>query len=287
MKRKLKIFLLSLLGLVLLFLIAGGLFIYKAAYGFNFYESTPPELPSDLVGNTVLVFSKTNGFRHGEAIDASLPAFEKMANDNGWSLYVTENGAVFNPEQLKQFDVVIWNNTSGKTLDEEQRSHFKNYLENGGGFVGIHAAGDNSHQWGWYEEKVLGALFSHHPLDPQFQKASMHLEEGISTLTDGLPKTWDREEEWYVFFESPRSKGFEVLYGVDESNMNMSGNIPVLATDKDFGMGDDHPIVWYHTMDEGRVFYSALGHSGSAFEEPMHLQMIENAIRWTGQFGGQ
>jgi hypothetical protein len=38
-----------------------------------------------LAGNSILVFSKTNGFRHGEAIEVSVPAFEKMAGDNGWS----------------------------------------------------------------------------------------------------------------------------------------------------------------------------------------------------------
>jgi uncharacterized protein len=284
MKRKLKIVLFSILGLVLLLVLAAGTFIWKARYGINFYESTPPELPANLSGKTVLLFSKTNGFRHGEAIEASIPAFEKMAKDNGWALYATDNGAVFNPGQLQKFDVVIWNNTSGKVLDEEQRGHFKNYLENGGGFLGIHASGDNSHQWDWYEQNVIGALFSHHPLSPQFQKATMHLEEGNGTMTHSLPATWEREEEWYMFYESPRKKGFQVLYTVDESHINPSGNVPLLASDKDWGMGEDHPIVWYNSLGQGRVVYSALGHAGSAFQEPDHLQLLENAIRWAGQF---
>lgn len=284
LKRKLKVFLLSFLALVLLLLLAGGLFIYKAVYGFNFYENTPPELPVDLAGNTVLLFSKTNGFRHGEAIEASIPAFEKMAKDNGWSLYITDNGAVFNSEQLQKFKVVIWNNTSGKVLNEVQRENFKNYLANGGGFVGIHASGDSSHQWGWYEDNVIGVHFSHHTMNPQFQKAWMHLEEGNTMLTEGLSKTWEHEEEWYMFVDNPRKKGFQVLYTVDETNMNPSGNIPLLASDKDFGMGEDHPIAWYHDLNKGRIFYSALGHQGKAFREPNHLIMLENAVHWAGRF---
>ena len=284
MKKILKIVLFSFLGLFVLLLIAGGLFIYKARYGFNFYESTPPDLPTNLGGKAVLLFSKTNGFRHGEAIETSLPAFEKMARDNGWSLYATDNGAVFNPEQLQKFKVVIWNNTSGKVLNEEQRGNFKNYLEQGGGFVGIHAAGDNSHQWDWYEQKVLGTLFSHHILYPPIQKAPMYLEDGNATLTEGLPATWVHEEEWYMFFDNPRDKGFQVLYTVDETNMNPSGKIKFLAPDKDWGMGKDHPIAWYHPIGNGRVFYSALGHQGNSFKEPEHLRMLANAIRWTGNF---
>jgi hypothetical protein len=85
---------------------------------------------------------------------------------------------------------------SGKTLNEEQRGHFKNYLEQGGGFVGIYAAGDNSHQWDWYEQKVLGTLFSHHTMNPQFQIATLHLEEGNASLTNRPTRSWDREEEW-------------------------------------------------------------------------------------------
>lgn len=282
--KTLKIVLQSFLGLVLLLFTAMGVFMYKALYGINFYDSAPPELPADLSGKTVLLFSKTNGFRHGEAIEASIPAFENMARENGWALYSTDNGAVFNADQLNKFDVVIWNNTSGKTLNEEQRNDLKIYINDGGGFVGIHAAGDNSHQWDWYEEKVLGTLFSHHTLNPQFQMATMNLENGNESLSQNLISSWEREEEWYVFYDNPRDKGFNILYTVDESNMNMSGNIPILASGKDFGMGKDHPIVWYNTIEKGRVLYSALGHSGNAFKEPNHLQMLENAISWAGKF---
>ncbi len=279
-----KIIFRVLLGLTVLLFIAAGLFIYKAKHGINFYESTPPEIPHDISGSTVLVFSKTNGFPHSSAIKAAIPAFEKMAADNGWILYSTNNGAIFNPEQLQQFDVVIWNNVSGKVLKEEQRGHFKEYLEEGGGFVGIHASGDASHQWDWYEDNVIGAHFSHHPLNPQFQIAPMQLENEESDLATGLLSNWEREEEWYMFYDNPRDKSFEILYTVDESNINPSGNIPLLASDKDWGMGKDHPIVWYHELEKGRVFYSALGHSGRAFKEENHLQLLENAIKWAGRF---
>ncbi|MFT4565971.1 MAG: type 1 glutamine amidotransferase [Saprospiraceae bacterium] len=284
MKRIFKVIFRVLLGLTVLLFIAAGLFIYKAKHGINFYESTPPELPHDLSGNTVLIFSKTNGFPHSSAIKAAIPAFKNMADANNWTLYSTNNGAIFNPHQLQQFDVVIWNNVSGKVLNSEQRGHFKKYLEEGGGFVGIHAAGDASHQWDWYEDSVIGARFSHHPINPQLQMAPMQLEKEESDLAIGLSSNWERKDEWYMFYDNPRDKGFDILYNVDESNMKPSGNIPILATDKDWGMGEDHPIVWYHELEKGRVFYSALGHSGRAFKEENHLQLLENAIKWVGRF---
>ena len=287
MKKVLKITLFSVLGVFLLVALGIGGFIYKARYGFNFYDTTPPTLPHDLTREAVLIFSKTNGYRHGDAIEASLPAFRQMAQENGWSLYETDNGAVFNPDQLAQFKVVVGNNTSGKVLNESQREAFKTYLENGGGYVGIHASGDNSHQWDWYEEKVIGARFSHHPLDPQIQQASLHLDKNATAaLAQELPDAWPREEEWYMFFNSPRESGSQVLYSLDETGINPSGNFGFLATDKDWGMGADHPAAWYHPVGQGRVFYSSLGHQAASFQEPAHLQMLENAIRWAGKLPG-
>lgn len=286
MKKALKITLFTLLVLILLAFTAGGLFMYKVTYGFNFYETEPPELPENLGEQSILLFSKTNAFRHGEAIEASIPAFQEMSEANGWSMFMTDNGAVFNSEQLSSFNVVIWNNTSGKVLNPEQRENFKNYLETGGGFVGIHAAGDNSHQWDWYEEEVIGARFSHHPMNPQFQEGNLTLEADStdSTLRENLPKSWTRVDEWYIFYNNPREEGFNILYRLDGSEINSSGNIPLLASEKDWGMGEDHPIVWYNSVGEGRTFYSAMGHRGKAFEEPDHLKMLENAIRWAGRF---
>lgn len=280
-----KIVGISLAGLVLIAVIGMSLFIYKARYGFNFYETTPPELPTDLTENAILIFSKTNGYRHGDAIEASLPAYRKIVRQNGWSIVTTDNGAVFNSEQLAKFKVVVWNNTSGKVLNDEQRQAFRTYLEGGGGFVGIHAAGDNSHQWEWYEQQVIGADFSHHPLDPQIQESVLHLEPDAANhpIAEDLPARWEREEEWYVFSTNPRDSDADILYTLDESQINPSGNFGFLVTDKDWGMGDDHPIAWYRTVGQGRAFYSALGHQAAAFEEPFHLEMLENAIRWTGK----
>jgi type 1 glutamine amidotransferase len=275
----------TLLLLVVGFVGFGGFIFYKAKYGINFYESEAPELPADLGENAVLIFSKTNGFRHGAAIEASLPAYRKMADANDWELFFTDNGATFNPDYLSRFKAVVWNNVSGKVLTEEQRQAFRAYLENGGGFVGVHAAGDASHHWDWYEQEVIGANFSHHPLNPQIQPSRLYLEADAAyrELSVGLPQEWQRADEWYMFYDNPREKGFNVLYTLDEANIVTSGNLSFLIKDKDWGMGEDHPIAWYKEKGKSRVFYSAMGHTGESFAEAEHLQMLENAIRWAGR----
>ncbi|WKN30416.1 ThuA domain-containing protein [Porifericola rhodea] len=283
-KKVLKLSLLILLALICLAALGVGAFVYKARYGFNFYETKPPTLPAKLEQPSLLLFSKTNGFRHGEAIEASIPAIQAIAKENNWFVFTTDNGAVFNETDLAKFEVVIWNNVSGKVLNPEQRTSFRQYLESGGGFVGIHAAGDNSHQWEWYENEVIGAHFSHHPLNPQIQEAVLSLEKSQDnqSLRQHLPDQWKHADEWYMFFDNPKANGCQVLYALDESNIVTSGNISFMVTDKDWGMGNDHPIAWYKTVGEGKAFYSALGHHAEVFQTKQHHQMMENAIRWAG-----
>ena len=73
------------------------------------------------------------------------------------------------------------------------------------------------------------------------------------------------------------------MYNLDERGLQLSGNIPLLATDKDFGMGEDHPIVWYGEVGKGRSLYSALGHSAASFMEAQNLILLKNAIEWAGR----
>lgn len=286
MRKGFKVFGRVIVGILLLTAIGIGGFVYKVVYGFPFYESTPPEMVLQDHEFSVLLFNKTNGFRHGEAISESTKAFEQMAADAGWNLFITEKGGVFNSEQLALFDVVIWNNVTGKVLSSDQREAFQAYIESGGGYVGIHGAGDFSHYWDWYEEELIGATFSHHTMNPGVQSATMNLEcDSVSVeLCGGLLTEEEREDEWYVFLENPRNTGFTPIYTVDEETFDPNGNFLFLVKDKDFGMGVDHPIVWYKELPGGgRTFYSAIGHTGASFQEENHLRLLQQGIEWAGR----
>lgn len=102
-------------------------------------------------------------------------------------------------------------------------------------------------------------------------------------ITHGLATTLSHADEWYVFYNNPRENNSKVVYTVDEKTFDTSGNLSFLIRDKDFGMGEDHPIVWYHDLKKGRVLYSALGHHARAFNSPNHQRLLENGIRWAGR----
>jgi type 1 glutamine amidotransferase len=278
-KKFLKVFLWTIASIIVLLGMLLSLFLYKVKNGFPVsYETEVPEIdfPSDQ--RAVLLFSKATGFRHGESIDAGKRVFEDLATKNNWFLYNTEEGGVFNAEQLSKFDAVIFNNSTGRLLNRDQETVLQEFVENGGSLIGIHGAGDDSHHWDWYEQNLVGSLFSHHSLNPQFQEAEIVLNAvPDSSMSQNLPMTWTHVDEWYVFFENPRDKGFNIVYSIDGEKINPDGNM-LWMRDKNFGMGKDHPVAWYRTTGKGRTFYTSIGHDATAWKQEAFVRMLENAV---------
>ena len=273
-------------GAVLLVLLVVAFMGYRKATELGFmrtpvFETEGPAVPA-LRHPAVLVFSKTNSFIHKEAIPAAKQLLQELAIGNGWSVYTSDTGAVFNARDLARFDVVVWNNVTGDVLLPEQREAMRNWLEKGGGFVGLHAAGDGSHDaWPWYQDSVIRARFIGHPLDPQIQQATLRLGVPADPLLPALGSDWKRSDEWYSFAGSPRAPDVRVLATLDESTY-----APGSFFGKAMSMGADHPVIWKHCVGAGRVFYSALGHTAESFAEPAYRDLLAAAIAWAGRFKG-
>ncbi len=280
MKKFKKIFFRSLLAFFLLGGAAMGIFFYKITHGFPVtYETEKPIIQFPMGQPAILVFSKTTGFRHGESIKASVPAFTEMGKRNKWFVYHTEEGGVFNPEQLRQFKAVVFNNSTGRVLNDEQQLALSQYVEAGGVLLGIHGAGDNSHRWPWYEQSLLGTRFSHHPINPQFQKTTVHLElAGDTNLTKHLPSSWEHKDEWYVFFDQPKEA--QVVSYINGEKIIPNGNM-LWITDKNFGMGSLHPVAWHRSVVKGKTFYTSMGHSKEVWQNSSFVRLLENALLWS------
>lgn len=257
--------------------------IWNALFPSSDHDRVAPTLPDTLGSPAILVFSKTNGFRHHDGIRGGLEAIQSMADARGWSLYATENGAVFNPQQLERFASVVFLSATGDMLNGDQEAAFETWLESGGGWLGIHAAGDGSHQsWRWYVDNLIGAEYVAHTLDPHFQDARIVVEQADHPVNRDLPGEWIHEEEWYSWASSPREQGFKILATIDESSYQPVQNL--FGRERDLSMGD-HPVVWTNCVGEGRSVYTAMGHQASAFEEPEIRRLLENALEWT--FGSE
>ncbi|MDG4768077.1 ThuA domain-containing protein [Solwaraspora sp. WMMD406] len=211
---------------------------------------------------SVLVFSKTAGFRHG-SIPSGIAAIQQLGADNGFTVDTTEDGAAFTDENLANYAAVIWLSTTGDVLDTNQQAAFERYIQGGGGYAGIHAASDTEYDWPWYGE-LVGAYFSGHPAN---QNATVKVEDPAHPSTESLPAEWTRYDEWYNFQTNPRGD-VHVLASLDETTYTAGAG----------AMGYDHPIAWCRDYDGGRSWYTGGGHTNESFAEPEFLDHLLGGI---------
>ena len=79
----------------------------------------------------VLVFSKTAGFRHKDAIIAGKKEIPVLGTKNKFVVDTTESADVFTVENLKQYSAVVFLCTTGNVLNEQQQQAFEQFIKNG------------------------------------------------------------------------------------------------------------------------------------------------------------
>jgi len=211
----------------------------------------------------LLVFSKTAAYRHA-SIPAGKIALQDLAAQHGFAIDFSEDSNVFTTSNLAHYDAVIFLMTTGEIFDTSQEAAFRQYIESGGGFVGIHSASDTMYSWPWYGGLVgsFNNVFNKHS---SIQPAVLHVEDPNTPSTAMLPSFWRRTDEWYNFANNPRH-AVHVLLTVDERTY--TGGI----------MGPDHPISWYQAYDGGRSWYTAMGHTVETYSEPLFRAYLWGGI---------
>jgi uncharacterized protein len=229
----------------------------------------------------VLVIGQTKGFEH-DSISAAMAAIYNMGQETGlWDTefrtdteLLTKKDLGRNAKNLNYFDVLIFASTTGELdMDDSQKADMLSFIhDDGKGFVGIHAALDTNYKWPEYGE-MIGGWFDQHPWmtfnapiiteDPNFP-ATRHLPAAFTKYDEIYqPKAWSRDK-------------VNVLLSLDADKLDYkAGADRVHRTDHDFA------VAWSKNYGKGRVFYSTLGHTEEAWQDPDIRKMYFEAIRWT------
>ena len=252
-----------------------GVLAVAAALGFSGHAPPVAKAQGGEARYSVLVFSRTTGFRHTEAIDAGRAAIDAMGAAEDFDVTLSEDASDFSDHNLRGYDVVVFLNTDGEgILNAGQRAAFERWMQRGGGLVGIHGDANADRNWAWKTDMRGGALFDNHPEGAlQFQAADVVVEDATHPATAALPARWNRADEWYNFTAEPRGN-VHVLLTLDEATYQEQDGSAA---------ADDHPIAWCTVYDGGRSFYTALGHEGPqspAWPQPLYRAHILGAIEW-------
>ena len=218
-----------------------------------------------------LLFTKTDGFHH-ESIHEGVATIRQLAARHHFAVDWQENASVFNDKALENYAVVIFLNTTGNVLNEEQQAAFEKFIRSGKGYVGIHSASDTEYDWPWYT-RLVGMMFKIHP---QNQTAYLQVEDNRFPGMERLPARFLWTDEWYEFGER-KADDLKFLLSVDEKSYNPYAK---WGEREGKGMGSFHPISWYHPYDGGRAFYTALGHIPLTYSDPLFQQHLYGGIYW-------
>lgn len=235
----------------------------------------------------MLIFSATAGFRH-RSIPTGLIAFEKLGEATGaYDAVVSDDPANFEADVLKTFDSVLLlsptldffmpnrkqrKNFSGEEWAELQARHDRlvdnlvDYVEAGGGLVGIHSATDSCYDHKEYGH-TIGGYFDGHPWRHN-NNVTIVIEDSehaiIKPVFQGM-KDFRIQDEIYQFKDSPYSREhLRVLLHLDPVRSD-----PVKGLKR---ADNDYAVAWVQSVGEGRVFYSSLGHNEHIYTNPLMLK---------------
>lgn len=233
----------------------------------NQSEVNLPSQQQSINGATILVFSKTAGWRH-DSIPAGIVAFQKLAAEHQFTVVASEDASLFTDAELSQFNAIVFLNTTLNVLDENQELAMERYIQAGGGFVGIHAAADTEWEgdWFWYRN-LVGAVFKNHPNTPSnVQQATVNFVDKKHASTEALSDSISVADEWYNYRDM--YEFINVVATVDESTYQGGEH------------DHDHPISWYHDYDGGRAFYTGMGHTSESFSNPDLLNHLLGGLTY-------
>ena len=207
---------------------------------------------------------------HVQFAEQATTFFKKLNYGDGFVLDITTDFSKYPYEKLKEYNVIIMLNTSPNTKAE--RDAFEQYMENGGGWVGFHAAAynDKNTHWPWFVKFLGGGVFYCNNWPPQPVLVEVDNEE--HPVTKNLPASFVAPaSEWYQWTPSPRqNKDVEVLLSLSPKNYPLGIKDVV-----NFG---DFPIVW--SNKNYRMIYQNMGHGDEEFIDGTQNLLLVNAFRW-------
>ena len=190
---------------------------------------------------------------------------------------------------LNNYDAIVCVGVREVFLTDRQRADLLDFIRNGGGFVGVHAAstmflpwrafgkrrdeeagcGRTFKPWPQFNE-MLGAEFVEHPYG--VIEAPVIVDDPRFPATSFLPAKFNLRDEMYEFKNFSREQ-MDVVLRLDSSGLDLQR----------FGVTDrtaDWPLAWAKRYGKGRVFYCALGHSQETWDIPDVQRIYFEALRW-------
>jgi hypothetical protein len=241
----------------------------------------PPARPRGR--KVVLAWADTrNGIAQHDSTSHALAVIERLGYESGaYDTFIRtdSNIAAMDPKRttgepasggpnLRMADAIFFLGHRDVPIDQQQRADLLTFVrDHGKGFVAAHTALTALEGWPEFGE-LVGGRYDGHPWNTA--PGTLVNDAPDFPATKHFPATYALTDEFYLPKEFSRARS-RVLLRLDVSKM------PPNSAYKGHG---DFPIAWAHTLGQGRVFYSSLGHDASTWDNRDVAQMYFEALKW-------
>ena len=180
-----------------------------------------------------------------------------------WDASLKENLDKMTPESLKNYQLIIFANTTGD-LPLPNRDAFIQWVKDGGAFVGMHSASDTFHGYKPYIE-MLGGEFETH--NEQVSVECINKDPN-HPATKNFGPTYNiggKKEEIYLIKSYNPAKVHELLVLDKHPNTRQPGH---------------YAVAWCKEFGQGKIFYTSLGHNEFVWEREDYQKHIFGGIKW-------
>jgi type 1 glutamine amidotransferase/sugar phosphate isomerase/epimerase len=231
----------------------------------------------------LLIFDLNVGYGGHSSIPTANLAFTLMGKKTGaFETVVSKDPAVFEPENLKEFDAIFLNNTVGNLFENAGlRQSLLEFVYGGGGLMGVHGTTVAFTQWpgaveNWPEFGImLGARGANH------YDSDEHVFIKLDDPNHPVNKPFDgknfeyRDEFFRVHGPYSRNRA-RVLFSIDTAKTKFEGQPRGNCYRED----DDYALAWVRRYGRGRVFYCTIAHNPYVFWDPKMLQFYLAATQF-------
>ena len=226
----------------------------------------------------------TNGYQH-DAVSHAVATIERLGYETGtYDTFIRSDSQlitkgpilghdgkpVLYAKNLNDFDAIFFFGVREIDLSAQQKADLLSFVhDDGKGFVAAHAGATAFFSWPEFGQ-MLGGRFDEHPWG--IAAGTVVVEDHQFPGMTNLPARFDTVDELYQFKDLKR-ENVRVLLRLDVSKMDMT--TPLLHHhDADF------PLAWAKSYGKGRVYYSALGHDPSSWDDRAVEEMYFGALKW-------
>ena len=233
----------------------------------------------------VLVFTGTAGTLSSGSADAAT-AIQTLGAANNFTADTTADATQINAANLANYRAVVFVNSSGDVLNASEETDLQNYVQNGGGFVGIGQTAMLEQGGAAFFNTLIGLTGNPRVTAAGTATSTQDVEflDRVNPATRNLPALLTAHNDtWYTWTANPTGQVHTVAR-VRFNSIPDGSSVPndTIQTNTTNQPQLERAASWCRDVQAGRSFYTELGANQGAYADANITKQLLGAIQWAG-----